>query len=90
MLPESGSDIKGHMRSSAELLAKSGYASRPEDFDDLIYILDSELRLITPTDPEGAEAGTGEQEAHAQPFEASSLPASFAFWRRRPLFFCCW
>ena len=30
---------------------------RPKDFDDLIRILDSEIRLITPTDPEGKEAG---------------------------------
>jgi eukaryotic-like serine/threonine-protein kinase len=55
LLPETGSDIKGHMRSYAELLAASGYASRPKDFDDLIRILDSEIRLITPTDPEGQE-----------------------------------
>ena len=55
LLPESGTDIKGHMRSHAELLEASGYASRPKDFDDLIRILDSEIRLITPTDPEGKE-----------------------------------
>ena len=30
--------------------------SRPKDFDDLIRILDSEIRLITPTDPEGKDA----------------------------------
>ena len=30
LLPESGTDIKGHMRSHAELLAASGYANRPE------------------------------------------------------------
>src|SRR5262249_39962509 len=48
--PESGTDIKGHMRSSAELLAASGHGSRPRDFEDLLRILDSELRLITPTD----------------------------------------
>ena len=30
-------------------------ASRPKDFDDLIRILDGEIRLITPTDPEGKE-----------------------------------
>ena len=53
LLPESGTDIKGHMRSYAELLEASGYASRPSDFDDLVRILDSEIRLITPTDPEG-------------------------------------
>jgi serine/threonine protein kinase/formylglycine-generating enzyme required for sulfatase activity len=58
LLPESGADIKGHMRSGAELLAASGYANRPpKDFDDLLRILDSEMRLITPTDPEGVEGG---------------------------------
>ena len=41
------------MRSRQELLEASGYANRPRDFDDLIHILDPELRLITPTDPEG-------------------------------------
>ena len=56
LLPESGTDIKGHMRSYAELLEASGYANRPSDFDDLIHILDSEIRLITPTDPEGKAA----------------------------------
>ena len=56
LLPESGTDIKGHMRSYAELLEASGYGNRPPEFDDLIRILDSELRLITPTDPEGKAA----------------------------------
>ena len=55
LLPESGTDIKGHMRSYAELLEASGYGSRPKDFDDLIRILDGEIRLITPTDPEGKD-----------------------------------
>src|SRR5438270_12675 len=45
------------MRSYAELLEASGYGSRPKDFDDLIRILDSEIRLITPTDPEGKDSG---------------------------------
>ncbi|HTU20897.1 MAG TPA: protein kinase [Gemmataceae bacterium] len=53
LLPETGADIKGHRRSHAELLAASGYADRPREFDDLLRILDGELRLITPTDPEG-------------------------------------
>jgi hypothetical protein len=55
LLPESGTDIKGHMRSQQELLNVSGYASRPKEFDDLLRILDSEIRLLTPTDPEGNE-----------------------------------
>jgi serine/threonine protein kinase/formylglycine-generating enzyme required for sulfatase activity len=54
LLPESGTDIKGRMRSRQELLDASGYTSRLSDFDDLIRILDPELRLITPTDPEGS------------------------------------
>ncbi len=55
LLPESGTDIKGHMRSYGELLEVSGYQNRPRDFDDLLRILDGEIRLITPTDPEGHE-----------------------------------
>ncbi len=55
LLPEAGTDIKGHMRSQQALLDASGYAGRPRDFDDLIRILDSEIRLITPTEPEEAE-----------------------------------
>ncbi len=57
LLPEAGADIKGHMRLYEELLEASGYESRPTEFDDLIRILDSEIRLITPTDPEGDDEG---------------------------------
>ena len=56
LIPESGTDIKGRMRSHQELLDASGYANRPRDFDDLIHILDPELRLITPTDSEGSSS----------------------------------
>jgi serine/threonine protein kinase/formylglycine-generating enzyme required for sulfatase activity len=66
LLPEAGTDIKGHMRSQQKLREVSGYASRPRDFEEVVRILDSELRLITPTDPEAnddtaqdtVEAGT--------------------------------
>ena len=64
LLPESGTDIKGHMRSHAELLQASGYANRPKDFDDLLRILDSEVRLLTPTDPQGQEEDVS---SHVQP-----------------------
>src|SRR5262249_25286898 len=53
LLPEQGSDLKGHLRSQRELLHASGYARRPGEFDGLLRILDAELRLVTPTDPEG-------------------------------------
>ncbi len=52
LLPDSGTDIKGHMKSSDELCAASGYVDRRRDFDDLLRILDGELRLITPTELE--------------------------------------
>jgi formylglycine-generating enzyme required for sulfatase activity len=55
LLPETGTNIKGHMRSQEELLEASGYANSPRDFVDLLRILDIEIRLITPTDPEGRE-----------------------------------
>jgi formylglycine-generating enzyme required for sulfatase activity len=58
LLPESGTDIKGAMRSHAELLAASGYAQRPKEFDELLRILDGEVRLLTPTDLEGQEGDT--------------------------------
>ncbi len=86
VLPELGTDIKGGMRSQAELQEASGYIVQPvsgtalaagpashsavttpvasaiplkvtADFADLLRILDSELRLITPTDPEGQQQG---------------------------------
>src|SRR4029077_7188377 len=57
LLPSSGTDLKGHLRSYAELLEASGYAGRPRDFEELLRILDGELRLITPTDPEGVAGG---------------------------------
>jgi eukaryotic-like serine/threonine-protein kinase len=59
LLPEVGTDIKGHMRSHAELLAASGYQDRPNEFNDLMRLLDGELRLITPTDPEGLQTDSG-------------------------------
>jgi WD40 repeat protein len=55
LLPESSSDIRGRLRSHGDLLAASGYAGRPKDFDELIHILDGELQLLTPTDPAGVE-----------------------------------
>ncbi len=59
LLPDSGTEIKGHMRSYQELLEASGYVNRPQEFDDLIRILDGEIRLITPTDPEGTDVDEG-------------------------------
>jgi formylglycine-generating enzyme required for sulfatase activity len=56
LLPDSGTDIKGQMRSEEALRTAAGISGRPREFHDVLQILDSELRLITPTDPEGSSA----------------------------------
>ena len=55
LLPDAGSDIKGEMKSYDELLAVSGYGRRPQDFAELVRILDTEFRLITPINPGDSE-----------------------------------
>jgi serine/threonine protein kinase/formylglycine-generating enzyme required for sulfatase activity len=57
LLPEAGTHIKGQMQPMPRLLEVCGYTARPRDFDELLRILDGELRLITPTDPDGTEDG---------------------------------
>ena len=51
LLPDASAQIKGHMQSRQELLEASGYSSRPTDFEELMQLLDNELRLITPSGP---------------------------------------
>lgn len=76
LLPEAGSDIRGRMQPRAHLLAASGYAGRPAEFEDLLNLLDSELRLITPTDPEGREpTETDGPERHYQLAHDFLVPA---------------
>ena len=58
LLPETGSNIKGNMRSYDELLVVSGYGSRLNEFDELLHILNCELRLISPIEPEGSESSS--------------------------------
>jgi serine/threonine protein kinase/formylglycine-generating enzyme required for sulfatase activity len=88
LLPNSGIDIKGQMKSRQDLLEASGYVNRPSDFDDLIRILDSELRLITPTESEAVEGdvwpvagnvgrGTGRDTDHASPARHHRSPTRY-------------
>ncbi len=56
LLPDFGTNIKGHMLSYADLMKASGYGDS-KDFDALLRVLDGEIRLITPTDPAGTEEG---------------------------------
>jgi len=61
LLPDSGSDIKGHIRSYPALLDISGYGQNPRAFKELMRILDSETRLLTPVDSEfsGGDSSPG-------------------------------
>ena len=59
LLPDRGTDIKGGKRAESDLLAASGYAGRPADFQSLLGVLDTELRLITPADPPGDGSARG-------------------------------
>ena len=55
LLPEAASDIRGRLRSREELLAACGGKTSPRDFDEVMALLDRELRLVTPADPESLE-----------------------------------
>lgn len=63
LLPDAGTNIKGAMRSESELRSVSGYETNRKMFDQLIQILDTELRLITPTDASGEESGSEKDSA---------------------------
>jgi serine/threonine protein kinase/formylglycine-generating enzyme required for sulfatase activity len=52
LLPETAASLKGGRRSLEELRAASGLANRRRDFAELLKVLDSELRLVTPVEAE--------------------------------------
>ncbi len=54
LLPEPSSDLKGRMCPASALRTAAGYDDRPADFDELMALLDNELRMVTPVDPDGA------------------------------------
>jgi len=55
LLPGSGMGIRGRIRTSGELLDISGYGKNPRAFKQLMRILDSETRLLTPMDPDAVD-----------------------------------
>ncbi|MFM7058645.1 MAG: bifunctional serine/threonine-protein kinase/formylglycine-generating enzyme family protein [Planctomycetota bacterium] len=50
LLPSSGSQIRGRMQSRRRLLDVSGYAQQPAKFEELMQILEQDLRILTRTD----------------------------------------
>ncbi len=68
LLPESGSNIRGRACLEEELRLASGYQAHPDDFSELMRILDNEIRLLTPT----VTDGNGESDDKSPP----DLPVS--------------
>ena len=52
LLPDTGTDIRGSMKSEADLRQAAGMENRPERFKELIDTLDNELKLVTRTSPD--------------------------------------
>lgn len=77
LLPDLGTDIKGHMRSLSDLLDASGYKNRESEFSELLRILDSELRLITPTESRGREIGDEGNRGDTMMRDGGASKASF-------------
>ena len=63
LLPERAAAIRGRMQPRVELQRASGYQHAPGQFQDLLRILDKELRLITPTAPEDTQPEAREHAA---------------------------
>ena len=59
--------MEAQTRSCEELIAASGYARRPDEFDRLLAILGNELRLITPAEPENKVTGGSIKEEQRVP-----------------------
>jgi eukaryotic-like serine/threonine-protein kinase len=66
LLPEQGSHIRGALRSHAELQKASGYVGQPQEFDDLLRILDRKLRLVSPSDQGGSDTASSRMRVEAR------------------------
>jgi serine/threonine protein kinase/formylglycine-generating enzyme required for sulfatase activity len=74
LLPTTGTDIKGSLQSAAMLQKAAGYEQKPREFEELLAILDMNLRLITPVDDnEGSENGTTKSYQLAHDYMVPSL-----------------
>jgi formylglycine-generating enzyme required for sulfatase activity len=77
LLPEVGSDIKGHRRSRDELIAAAGYAQRPAEAAELLRILDGELRLISPVESAADEFDAPEDHGESNPIGPSARSTDY-------------
>ena len=71
LLPTSGeARLKGRMCSCEQLKAVAGYENRPEDFQELMGLLDGQLRLVTPVDQLNVSLVDEEQERDTESNDA--------------------
>lgn len=68
LLPETGDNIKGRVRSYLDLLHASGYSSE-ERFRDLLRVLDADLRLISPADAQSSNELAGESDDFVRDYQ---------------------
>jgi len=61
LLPDHETNLKGTRRSYADLIQAAGYEQRIDDFEDLLQILCRELRLVSPSDPEGDDLASSQR-----------------------------
>ena len=55
LLPPAGLSIRGRSRCRSELSQAAGYQQQPADFQTVLQILDSDLKLITPVESPNSE-----------------------------------
>jgi serine/threonine protein kinase/formylglycine-generating enzyme required for sulfatase activity len=74
LLPSIGTDIRGSLQSAVTLQKAAGYDQKPREFQDLLAILDKNLRLITPADDSsGADGSTSRSYQLAHDYMVPSL-----------------
>lgn len=67
LLPNADTNIKGAMRSESELQQAAGYEGQRRLFEQVVKILDTDLRLITPADASSDSATAGDSDGEGQP-----------------------
>ena len=55
LLPDPSSNLKGRLRPASVLRESAGYSDRPDEFAELIAILDNELRMVSAVNPSSIE-----------------------------------
>ncbi len=77
LLPEAGTDIKGGMRSEVVLREAAEFQDDHKRFEELVRILDAELRIITPTEPDGEKFEVGSKKFEERTSDFSIQTSNF-------------